>query len=247
MTCPEEPLIAFLAGELSPDEERRFDEHLLGCEACWRAVQADRTARMALEQLREPAPAGLKSRVTLAVSLADGTGPAAPPAPGPPPSSRSPVPSVSARGPAKRYRPARWAAATALAAAVAVAGWLVVAGPSPTDPPQVAEVAAMVTPHSPPSTALAAGEHMVIAHQALLVRAYEISGGEAVVATSAKPFPVPASSHLLSGPSSKAWMATTGRLSMYGVNRPAGERSMFLVAAMPMAELPEVAAHLHLI
>ena len=33
MTCPEQPIIAFLAGELSPEEERRFDEHLLGCES----------------------------------------------------------------------------------------------------------------------------------------------------------------------------------------------------------------------
>jgi hypothetical protein len=34
---------------------------------------------------------------------------------------------------------------------------------------------------------------------------------------------------------------------MYGVNRPGGKQSMFLVSVMPMAELPEVAAHLGLI
>ena len=60
-------------------------------------------------------------------------------------------------------------------------------------------------------------------------------------------FPMPSAAHLLSGSTPKAWMATEGSLSMYGVNRRAGERSMFLVAAMPMAVLPEVAADLHLI
>ncbi len=70
MSCPEERLVAFLAGELSAEEERRFDEHLLGCEQCWRAVQADRTARLALEQLRQPAPAGLQGRVAASVALA---------------------------------------------------------------------------------------------------------------------------------------------------------------------------------
>ena len=37
---------------------------------CWRAVQADRAARLALEKLREPAPAGLSDRVALAVTIA---------------------------------------------------------------------------------------------------------------------------------------------------------------------------------
>jgi anti-sigma factor RsiW len=60
VTCPEERLVAFLAGELSSEEERRFHEHLLGCEQCWRAVQADRAARPALGQLSQPAPARLQ-------------------------------------------------------------------------------------------------------------------------------------------------------------------------------------------
>ena len=70
MSCSEDRIIAFLAGELSDEDERRFDEHLLQCEECWRAVQADRAARFALEKLRAPAPAGLQDRVALAVSLA---------------------------------------------------------------------------------------------------------------------------------------------------------------------------------
>ena len=70
MACPEERIIAFLAGDLSPQEERLFDEHLLGCEECWAAVQANRVARAALERLREPAPDGLGDRVAMAVALA---------------------------------------------------------------------------------------------------------------------------------------------------------------------------------
>ena len=70
MSCSEDRIVAFLAGELADEDERRFDGHLLQCEDCWRAVQADRTARFGLEKLREPAPAGLQDRVALAVSLA---------------------------------------------------------------------------------------------------------------------------------------------------------------------------------
>jgi hypothetical protein len=42
-------------------------------------------------------------------------------------------------------------------------------------------------------------------------------------------------------------MATKGQLSLYGVNRRPGGESMFLVAAMPMAEMPQLAARLDLI
>ena len=83
--------------------------------------------------------------------------------------------------------------------------------------------------------------------QELMVRAYQLEGTEELVATSARPFPMPSTSHLLPGSSSQAWMATKGRLSMYGVNRRSGGQSMFLVADMPMAEMPQLAARLDLI
>ena len=193
MTCPEERLIAFLAGELPPDEERRFDEHLLSCEPCWRAVKADQAARLALEKLRQPAPACL-----------------------------------------------------VVIMAVGATGWLA-ARAAPSDPAEVAAVVAMMTPGSPPTTALRAGEHFVIAGQPLMVRAYQLEGTEELVATSARPFPMPSTSHLLPGSSSLAWMATKGRLSMYGVNQRGGGQSMFVVADMPMAEMPQLAARLDLI
>lgn len=248
MTCPEERVIAFLAGELSPEEERRFDEHLLGCEQCWRAVQADRAARLALEQLRQPAPAGLQGRVALSVALASGEATeraAARSRPEAPSFMRSSAARMS--GTAGRPRVRLVAAACVLVAlGVGAAGWLVAARRPAPGPPQVAAVVAMMTPGSAPTKALQAGEHFVIGGQALAVRAYMLEGTEELVATSTRPFPVPAASHLLSGSSSQAWMATKGRLSMYGVNRRGGD-SMFLVAAMPMAEMPQMAARLNLI
>lgn len=241
MTCPEERVIAFLAGELSDDEERKFDDHLLGCEQCWGAVRADRAAHLALERLRQPAPAGLQSRVTLSVALAateaEGRTRAA---------GRRRPRRLAVRG---GDRPLARLAAAALVVVVAAVGlgWLATDHRSAPDPPQVAAVVAMITPGTPPTTELQAGEHFVIAGQRLMVRAYHVEGTEELVATSAQPFPVPGASHLLSGSAAHAWMATKGRLSMYGVNRRRGAESMFLVAAMPMAEMPQMAARLNLI
>src|SRR5216683_4175822 len=63
-------LAGFLAGDLDPATARRWDEHLLECERCWRAVREDRAGRQAAELLRQPAPAGLGDRVMFAVELA---------------------------------------------------------------------------------------------------------------------------------------------------------------------------------
>jgi len=231
VTCPEDRLVAFLAGELSAEEEREFDQHLLECESCWREVQVDRLGRLAIEQLREPAPAGLGDRISLAISLE---------APG----SASHWPR---RRPAHR-RGTRYLASAlfVVLAAAGVFGGLVATGGA-TNPPQVSAVVAMVTPGGHPSTALLSGERLVINHQQMTVRAYMIHGKEAIVATSMKPLPMPATSHLLAGSSLRAWMATNGNLALYGVNRSVGQPSMFVVAAMPMAALPQVATQLHLI
>ena len=40
-------LAAFLAGDLDPADAQRWDEHLLRCERCWRAVREDRAGRQA--------------------------------------------------------------------------------------------------------------------------------------------------------------------------------------------------------
>src|SRR5216683_479976 len=70
-------LAGFLAGDLGPAETRRWDEHLLACEQCWRAVREDRAGRQAAALLRQPAPAGLADRVEFAVEVAAAGGTAA--------------------------------------------------------------------------------------------------------------------------------------------------------------------------
>jgi len=231
VTCPEDRLVAFLAGDLSAGEERDFDQHLLECESCWRAVQADRVGRLAIERLREPAPAGLRDRIVLAVSIEN-------------PRDRSHGPH---RPPVRRR--SRLLLATAIFVALATGGTVagLFAGGATADPPQVSAVVAMARTGAHPSTALLAGETLVINHQQMTVRAYMIHGKEAIVASSMTPLPMPSTFHLLAGSSPHAWMATDGNLALYGVNRAAGRPSMFLAAAMPMAALPQVATELHLI
>lgn len=258
MTCDEGRLLAFLAGELDAAEERAFDEHLLTCETCWRAVREDRVGRLALDELRVSTPLGLADRVALVVRLADQS------ATGEPTTGES----ATDQSTGEHVRPAghrrlerrgvraasrrrtRLVAAAALLLAVlgGTLGWALQGGPA-TEPPQIARVVAMLSPGTADAAALRAGEQFRFGGQALTVRSYRVEGDIVLVATSSRPFPVPAGSHVPGGSSPTAWTATKGKLAMYGVNRPAGGRraSMFLVAAMPMAELPGVAARLHLI
>src|SRR6266700_7091505 len=63
-------LTAFLAGELSLADAPQWDEHLLECERCRRAVREDRAGRQVAQRLRHPAPPRLADRVRFAVELA---------------------------------------------------------------------------------------------------------------------------------------------------------------------------------
>jgi hypothetical protein len=63
-------LAAFLAGDVDPAAAWRWDEHLLACETCRRAVREDRAARRAAVLLRQPAPPGLADGVAAAVEAA---------------------------------------------------------------------------------------------------------------------------------------------------------------------------------
>src|SRR6516165_8311700 len=107
-------LAAFLGGELDPAEARRWDEHLLECEACWRAVREARAGRQAARVLRRPAPPGLADRVAFAVEVAAAGRTAAPRRARPP--ARSPRRARSGGG--RRWP--RLAAAGAAAVAVLV-------------------------------------------------------------------------------------------------------------------------------
>jgi hypothetical protein len=256
MTCDEDRIVAFLHGELSDADEQAFDDHLLTCETCWWAVREDRVARLALERLREPAPLGLADRVALSIDL-DGKralGRDAMRGRHRRALRRSEQVKPAHQGqPAdqvKRRSPQRFVVVAALLVAVlgSTLGWAL-HDQHVSDPPQIAGVVAMMTPKVASSEALRGGEHFDLGGQSLTVRSYEVEGVLALVAMSARPFPMPAGSHLLAGSSSTAWMATHGVFAMYGLNRRAGTsgESMFLVAAMPMAQLPQLAVRLHLI
>src|SRR5260221_2643624 len=67
-------LAAFVAGDLGMADARRWDEHLLECERCWRAVGRDGDAGRAAERLRLPPPPGLADQVRFAVELAAAAG-----------------------------------------------------------------------------------------------------------------------------------------------------------------------------
>jgi Putative zinc-finger len=72
---PERDAAAYVGGELSSRERRRFEAHLLGCEACWREVQLDHEGRRRATGLRELAPAGLREDVRAAITFSGGSTP----------------------------------------------------------------------------------------------------------------------------------------------------------------------------
>src|SRR6516162_9249764 len=111
-------LAGFLAGDLDPAEARRWDEHLLECEACWRAVREDRAGRQAAQVLRQPAPAGLADRVAFAVEMAAGAPAAA---------QRQARPPARVLGRARHGRWLRWRLAGAGAVAAGVVAALLMA------------------------------------------------------------------------------------------------------------------------
>lgn len=232
MTCPEERTVAFLHGELSEADARAFDAHLLECEACWRAVQEDREGRLALERVRPSAPVGLADRIALALEL---------------------DPPVGLR-PGRPDRPRthrRVGVLVALAASVAVlagAGISVLLSRSSAgEAPQLSAVVGMLAPKVLDSAPIWRGEHVDIAGQAFTVRAVHFGGHAGIVAVSELPFPMPRKMALVRGSSPGAWMATDGATALYGLNRPAGKASMVVVADVPIAVLPEMAARYHLI
>ena len=232
-------LAAFLAGELDPAAAREWDEHLLECEQCWRSVREDRAGRQAAALLRQPASAGLADRVRFAVELAAA---AAVPAPRPRPRVRLLQGVLTAAG----------ALGLGAAAALAVFG---VPGGRAGMPAPVAAVAryaqalpAPVHPAKPSQggqgAAVEVGRPVTLAAggQRIVVRTWRLDGTEVVVATSGRPFPMPAGARG-STAGGMAWSARAGRLSMYCLNGPTSE---LVAAPVPVADLAALAARLPL-
>ena len=241
-------LAAFLAEELDPAEERRWDEHLLECERCWRVVQEDRAGRQAAQVLRQPAPPGLADRVAFAVEVAAASG-----------ARRQPRPPARSRRPGRHGRWLYWrlAGAGVLAAGVAVTLMMVLlpggnqAGGVPAAVAVVARYAQAIPSPGPdqhqaggraapvevgrPVTVMAGGQRIVL-------RTWRLGGIEAVVAVSGDPFPMPGGAQEVSG-MGMAWSARLGRLGLYCLN---GRTSELVAAPVSSAELAALAARLPL-
>lgn len=67
---PERDAAAYIGAEMSPRQRRRFEAHLIGCEACWREVRLDQEGRRRAEGLRELPPPSLRDDVRAAVLFA---------------------------------------------------------------------------------------------------------------------------------------------------------------------------------
>jgi hypothetical protein len=230
-------LAAFLAGEVNPADAPRWDEHLLECEQCWRAVREDRAGRQAAQLLRQPRPPGLADRVAFAVELA-------------------------AAGAIARQRPRRgirlrrgWlAAAGALAATVAVTVAVLLpggreTGTMPAAVAAVARYAQTVPPARHPGPGLGRpGAPVEVGHpvtvaaggQQMVLRTWRLGDVEAVVAVSAQPFAMPARAHGVTGPG-MAWTARLGSIGLYCRN---GRTSELVAARVPETQLAALAARL---
>ena len=245
-------LAAFLAGELDPADAQRCDEHLLECEACWRAVREDRAGRLAAQVLRQPAPRGLAERVAFAVEVAAAGRTAAP--------RRARPPARSSRW-ARSGGWLRWprlagAGTVAVAVLVTLVVFLLPGGHQTRSVPAAVAVVADYAQAVPQS---ARDQHshsggraapVEVGHpvtvtaggQKIMLRTWRLGGTEAVVAVSSKPFPMPANAQGVSG-MGMAWSARLGRLGLYCLN---GTTSELVAAPVPAAELAALAARLPL-
>jgi hypothetical protein len=243
-------LAVFLAGDLTPADAKAWDEHLLECERCWRAVREDRAGRQAARVLRQPAPPGLADRVTFAVEMAA--------APTPP---RQAHPVGSSRRRARARRRLRWQGlASAGAVAVAVAVTLLVfvlpgGGETGSVPAAVAAVARYAQAVPPPAqkpsahpggraTPVRMGRPVTVTAggQRIVMTTWRLGGTEAVVAVSARPFSMPSGAQGMPG-AGMAWSVRLGSLGLYCRNGPTSE---LVAAPVPATQLARLAAQLPL-
>jgi hypothetical protein len=251
-------LAGFLAGDLGQADARRWDEHLLACEQCWRAVREDRAGRQAAALLRQPAPADLADRVEFAVEVAADGGTAARLQARPGARSRQRAgPAMWRACHGRRWWWARLAGAGVLAAGLVVALVFLLpggheAGGMPAAVAAVARYAQAIPlparePHLHPGRGAAPVElgrpvTVTAGGQQIVMRTWRLGGAEAVVAVSGRPFPMPARAQGVSG-QGMAWSARLGRLGLYCVN---GSTSELVAAPLPAAELAALAARLPL-
>lgn len=216
---PERNAAAYVGAEMSPRQRRRFEAHLIGCEACWREVQLDQEGRRRAESLRELAPARLRDDVRAAVLF----------------SSRSASP--------PHRRALGVAAALALLATVVIAVDVLGRGAT-REPPSVAAAVASYraqtmpagVPHRSAPDLLPAGLHLSDAGRGALanltadVFAYrDRTGGLVYLFMSPSTFPEAAGAAQGSGMVG-GWSATADGLVMICRSRPS---SYLLIGSVP--------------
>ena len=236
-------LEAFLAGDLGAAGVGQWDEHLLGCEQCWRAVREDRNARRAVQVLRQPAPAWLADKVSFAVEVAAAS-------PGAPPSRRRP-PSAAMLALASIAAAAFIAVSVlthSLISAGSVGGRQVANARLPAAVAIVTHYAETLPAH-PQSSGTRGRPRLELVRrriallpdgQRITIATWRVDGLTAIVATADRFFPMPRDARLVSGPG-MAWSAQFGTLTLYCANRRPSE---LVAARAPESTLRTLAATL---
>jgi anti-sigma factor RsiW len=191
MACSERDVVAYLNGGLDAEASARFERHLLGCEACWRAVRDDRKGRRLAEQLRSLAPPGLRDRVRAGVELAAG-------------------------GQTRRtFRISRTLVAIA-AAAVVIAGSVTFATTQlrSADPAVISDVLAMASASRPVHVTHTYDGRRVE------MSMYEMHGVPVVVAKSDAAFPMPDNATPMGSGHGEPWMAHRHEMSLVSLSHP---------------------------
>jgi anti-sigma factor RsiW len=226
MDVHERRLSAYLDGELDRAAARDFDEHLLACERCWRAVHADRLARETAARLREAPPVDLADRVRIAVELAEGQ-----------------------RPPSRRGVLRPFMAGTALLAALAsvLLALLLPSRPAAAPAPVAAVVQyALLLPSASaqpsyaaaPAVAVAGPLSLSVDGTRVVMRYYRVGAAEVAVAIADRAFPEPAGARAQTG-TAMAWSASVDGVSLYCPNS-----RVLLAARIPVSQLVTLAADL---
>jgi hypothetical protein len=241
MNCDERTVLVFLFNELDQQERAKFDEHLLACERCWRAITEDRIGRSSIEDLREVVPPGLADRIRLAIE----TAPQSSRRVGANRIDRAAVP----RGLARRAGAITAAVALVVALVVALPTWLS-NRPTPVSSLDITNAVvklagglpskvsgAPVTHPSPMNAPIA----MTLDGVKLSLTYYRVGFGEALVARSDQPFGMPMVGHEVAG--GRAWVARIDGLSVYCAN---GTRSVAIVTSMTLSDATNLADYLRI-
>ena len=245
MSCDERTRLGFLFNELDEQERTKFDDHLLDCELCWRAITEDRKGRSSIEDLREAVPPGLADRIRLAIE----TAPQSSRRVGVVRIDRAVVPVQRLRRPARHVVEAVAAVALVGALLVTLPGWLT-SRPTPVSslgitsavvklagglPSKVSgEPVAHPSPMNPPIAMTLDGVKLTLTY-------YRVGFAEALVAKSEQPFGMPMAGHEVAN--GRAWVAKIDGLSVYCAN---GTRSVAIVTSMSLGDATNLANYLRL-